>query len=48
MPPFTVSLDPEQAELNRQSCLQLFEQVYTAQRMQDFKALAWEKFPRDS
>ena len=43
----TLSLSSEQAKMNRESCVRLFEQAYPAQRKQDFKALAWERFPRE-
>jgi hypothetical protein len=43
----TLSLSSEQATMNRESCVRLFEQAYPAQREQDFKALAWERFPRE-
>ncbi|MCG2749259.1 MAG: SEC-C domain-containing protein [Desulfobulbaceae bacterium] len=43
----TRSLEAEQARLGREACVHFFERVYQSQRKQDFKALAWERFPRD-
>jgi len=41
----TLSFAPEEAKLNRDSCVSLFEKVYPALLEQDFRALAWEQFP---
>jgi hypothetical protein len=43
----SLSLAPEEARVNMDSCVHLFEKSYPALLTQDFKALAWEKFPRD-
>ena len=43
----TLSLAPEQAKENMDSCLHLFEKSYPAMLKQDFKSLAWETFPRE-
>ena len=42
----TRSLSPEEANQNREACLALFEKAYPLLREQDFKALAWQQFPR--
>ncbi len=43
----SLSLSSEQARVNMESCVHLFEKSYSAIVKQDFKALAWEKFPRE-
>ncbi len=42
----TRSLAPEEAKQNREACASLFEKMYPVLREQDFKALAWQQFPR--
>jgi len=42
----TCSLTPQEAKQNREACISLFEKAYPALLEQDFKALAWQKFPR--
>ncbi len=42
----TRSLAPEEAKQNREACASLFEKAYPAMQEQDFKALAWQQFPR--
>jgi len=42
----TRSLSPEEAKQNREACASLFEKAYPLLRKQDFKALAWQQFPR--
>ena len=43
----TLSLAPEQAKENKESCVHLFEKSYPTMLKQDFKSLAWERFPRE-
>ncbi len=43
----TLSLAPELAKENMDSCVHLFEKAYSTMLKQDFKSLAWEKFPRE-
>ena len=42
----TRSIAPEEAKQNREACASLFEKSYPMLLEQDFKALAWQQFPR--
>lgn len=42
----TRSLGPEEAEQNREACASLYAKSYPMLLEQDFKALAWQQFPR--
>jgi hypothetical protein len=43
----TLSIDAEESQQGREACIHLFDRIYPDQRKQDFKARAWEQFPRE-
>jgi hypothetical protein len=43
----TRSLAPEETERNRDACASLFEKAYLALKELNFKAVAWQQFPRE-